>query len=364
MSINRYLGKKMEITLEQLLKTVVAHGASDLHLIVGTEPQIRINGSLKPINMKVLTQEEVQDFCYSIMTEFQKKELEENKELDFAINVKGVGRFRGNVYFERSNLSAAFRIIPTQVPTLEELNQPAILRELTELEKGLVLVTGPTGSGKSTTMASFVNEINYNQNKHILTIEDPVEFVHEHKKSIISQRTVGADTASFSKALKYALRQDPDVIYIGEMRDVETIRSAITAAETGHLVLGTLHTNSAPQTINRIVNVFPSDEQSLIRTQLSLTLKAVVSQFLVPLIAGGRMCVQEILINTPAIANLIRDDKIHQIYGQMQLNQGQTHMQTQTQELVRAVRDQKMAQDVAVRFSSNKDELKKALGIY
>ncbi|MGP1561967.1 MAG: type IV pilus twitching motility protein PilT [Helicobacteraceae bacterium] len=353
----------MEITLEQLLKTVVANNASDLHLIVGTEPQIRINGVLKPLDMAKLSSQEVQSFCYSIMTELQKKELEENKELDFAINVKGVGRFRGNVYFERSNLSAAFRVIPTKVPTLDELNQPLVIKELADLEKGLILVTGPTGSGKSTTMASFINEINERQSKHILTIEDPVEFVHEHKKSIVSQRTVGSDTFSFNKALKYALRQDPDIIYIGEMRDVETIRSAITAAETGHLVLGTLHTNSAPQTINRIVNVFPSDEQALIRTQLSLTLKAVISQFLVPLIAGGRQCVQEILINTPAIANLIRDDKIHQIYGQMQLNQGHTKMQTQTQELVRCVREQKMSQEVAVKFASNRDELKKALGL-
>ncbi len=353
----------MEITLEQLLKTVVANNASDLHLIVGTEPQIRINGVLKPLDMAKLSSQEVQSFCYSIMTELQKKELEENKELDFAINVKGVGRFRGNVYFERSNLSAAFRVIPTKVPTLDELNQPLVIKELADLEKGLILVTGPTGSGKSTTMASFINEINEHQSKHILTIEDPVEFVHEHKKSIVSQRTVGSDTFSFNKALKYALRQDPDIIYIGEMRDVETIRSAITAAETGHLVLGTLHTNSAPQTINRIVNVFPSDEQALIRTQLSLTLKAVISQFLVPLIAGGRQCVQEILINTPAIANLIRDDKIHQIYGQMQLNQGHTKMQTQTQELVRCVREQKMSQEVAVKFASNRDELKKALGL-
>lgn len=353
----------LEITLEQLLRTVVAHGASDLHLIVGTEPQIRIDGDLKPLSMEKLTSNAVQSFCYSIMTEMQKRTLEENKELDFAINVSGLGRFRGNIYFERSNLSAAFRVIPNKIPSLLELKQPRVIKELTDLQNGLILVTGPTGSGKSTTMASFLNEINETQSKHILTIEDPVEFIHEHKKSIVSQRTVGSDTDSFAKALKYSLRQDPDVICIGEMRDVETIRAAIVAAETGHLVLGTLHTNSAPQTINRIVNIFPSNEQSLVRTQLSLTLKAVVSQFLVPLIDGGRLCVQEILINTPAISNLIRDDKIHQIYGQMQLNQGNTRMQTQTQELVRAIKEQKISQEVGLIFSSHRDDLKKALGM-
>lgn len=354
----------MDITLDQLLKTVVAHDASDLHLIVGVEPMIRLSGKLQPINMSVLTRNMVQDFCYSVMTELQKKELEENKELDFAVDIKNIGRFRGNIYFERSNMAAAFRIIPTTVPTLDELNQPQLLKDLTTLEKGLVLVTGPTGSGKSTTMASFVNEINITQHKHILTIEDPVEFVHEHKKSVISQRSVGSDTEGFTKALKYALRQDPDIIYIGEMRDVETIRAAISAAETGHLVLGTLHTNSAPQTVNRIINVFPADEQSLIRTQLSMTLQAVVSQFLVPKVAGGRKCIQEILVNTPAIANLIRDDKIHQVYAQMQLNQQMTKMQTQSQELVKAVRAQEITAEEAVRFAANKDEVKKSLGIY
>ena len=353
-----------DITLDQLLKTVVAYGSSDLHLIVGTEPQIRLNGTLQPLNMVPLTKNMVQDFCYSIMTELQKKELEENKELDFAIEIKNIGRFRGNIYYERAQMAAAFRIIPTEVPTLDKLGMPDILKEIANLEKGLVLVTGPTGSGKSTTMASIVNEINEKQKKHILTIEDPVEFVHIHKKSIVSQRNVGNDTRSFTTALKYALRQDPDIIYIGEMRDVETIRAGITAAETGHLVLGTLHTNSAPQTINRIINVFPADEQALIRTQLSMTLQSVVSQFLVPKIAGGRKCVQEILVNTPAIANLIRDDKIHQVYAQMQLNQQHTKMQTLTQELVKAVRGQEISPEEAVRYASNKDEIKKNLGIY
>ncbi len=354
----------MDITLDQLLKTVVAHGSSDLHLVVGTEPQIRLNGSLQPLNMPPLTKNMVQDFCYSIMTEVQKKELEENKELDFAVDLPNVGRFRGNIYYERNFMAAAFRIIPTEVPTLDELGMPQILKDFANLEKGLVLVTGPTGSGKSTTMASIINEINVTHKKHILTIEDPVEFIHEHKKSVISQRNVGNDTKSFAAALKYALRQDPDIIYIGEMRDVETIRAGITAAETGHLVLGTLHTNSAPQTINRIINVFPADEQALIRTQLSMTLQGVVSQFLVPKISGGRKCIQEVLVNTPAIANLIRDDKIHQIYAQMQLNQQHTKMQTQTQELVKSVRSQDISVDNAVQYASNKDEVKKNLGIY
>lgn len=354
----------MELTLDQLLKTIVAYKASDLHLVVDSEPQIRLDGALQPLDLEKITKNQIQNLCYSVLTESQKKKFEEHKELDFALDLPGIGRFRGNYYMERGYVAAAFRIIPTDMPTIDQLGMPPIFKELVRKEKGLLLVTGPTGSGKSTTMASLLNEINLTQHKHMITIEDPVEFVHSHKKSLISQRTVGEDTKDFSSALKYALRQDPDVIYVGEMRDVETIRAAITAAETGHLVMGTLHTNSAPQTVNRIVNVFPSDEQPLVRTQLSMNLLAVISQVLIPKIGGGRRAIQELLINNPAVANLIRDDKLHQIGAQMQLNQANTRMQTQTQELLQAVRMREISQEEALRYAANQDEVKKALGIF
>lgn len=353
-----------DFTLSQLLKTVSVHRASDLHLIEGSEPKIRLDGHLQPLDLPALSANDIRSLCYSILTDSQKKKFEETKELDFAFAMPEAGRFRGNYYLERGHVAAAFRIIPQAIPTLEELAFPDIIGKMIQNEKGLILVTGPTGSGKSTTMAAMVDEINRRNAKHIITIEDPIEFLHSHQKSIISQRNVGEDTADFSSALKYALRQDPDIIYVGEMRDVETIRAAITAAETGHLVLGTLHTNSAPQTVSRIINVFPSDEQSMVRTQLSMSLLGVISQVLIPKIGGGRVAAQEILVNTPAVANLIREDKQHQIYAQMQLNQQQTQMQTQTQELLRFVRNREITQEDALRFASNPDEVKKSLGIY
>lgn len=353
-----------DFTLSQLLKTVSVHNASDLHMIVESEPKIRLDGYLQPLDLPTLSSNEIRSLCYSILTDSQKKKFEETKELDFAFAMPDVGRFRGNYYMEKGHVAAAFRIIPQTIPTMEELNFPEVIRDMIQNEKGLILVTGPTGSGKSTTMASMVDAINRQKEKHIITIEDPIEFLHPHHKSIVSQRNVGEDTASFATALKHALRQDPDIIYVGEMRDVETVRAAITAAETGHLVLGTLHTNSAPQTVNRIVNVFPSEEQAMIRTQLSMSLLGIISQVLIPKIGGGRVAAQEVLVNNPAVANLIREDKQHQIYAQMQLNQQQTKMQTQTQELLRYVRSREITQEDALRFSSNPDELKKALGIY
>jgi len=351
-----------DITITQLLKAVAMYDASDLHLLVGSEPKIRLDGMLEPLDLPALTHNNIQTLCYSILTDSQKKKFEEEKELDFAFALPDTGRFRGNYYMERGNIAAAFRIIPQEMPTLDQLNQPDILKELIKNEKGLVLVTGPTGSGKSTTMASMIHEINMTMNKHIITIEDPVEFLHESRMSLFSQRNVGEDTKSFASALKYSLRQDPDIIYVGEMRDVETIGAAIAAAETGHLVFGTLHTNSAVQTLNRIINVFPAEEQDLLRTQLSMSLKAIVSQVLIPKIGGGRFCAQEILISNPAISNLIREDKQHQIYAQMQLNQQATQMQTQAQELVKAVRNRLITQEHALAYASNQDEVKKALG--
>lgn len=353
----------MDLTLDQLLKTVVAHDASDLHLIVDSEPQIRMSGSMTALDLPKLDKNSIQSLCYSILTEMQKKKLEETKELDFAVEIPKVGRFRGNYYYERHNLAAAFRIIPSTIPTVDSLKLPLILTDLIQRQKGLILVTGPTGSGKTTTMAALINEINRTASKHILTVEDPVEFIHPHQKSVVSHRGVGEDTHSFASALKHSLRQDPDVIFVGEMREIETIRIALTAAETGHLVLGTLHTNSAPQTVSRIVNVFPADEQALIRTLLSMSLLAVVSQVLIPKKQGGRKAIQELMINTPAIANLIRDDKLHQIHSTMQLGQQQTQMQTQTQELIKAVRSGEISAENAMQYSANIDEIKKALGV-
>ncbi|MEF3191034.1 MAG: PilT/PilU family type 4a pilus ATPase, partial [Campylobacterales bacterium] len=285
-----------EITMDQLLRTVVAYKASDLHLVAGSEPQVRIDGKLIPMRVDKFDGTRIQALVYSILTDGQKQRFEENKELDFAFVLAGVGRFRGNVYMQRGSVAAAFRIIPEKTPSIDDLKMPPVIKELVKRERGLILVTGPTGSGKSTTLAAMINEINETEHKHIITIEDPVEFYHNHKNSLVSQRTVGEDTKSFAAALKYALREDPDVILIGEMRDIETIRAALTAAETGHLVFGTLHTNSAIKTINRIINVFPEEEQALVRTQLSLNLTAVIAQALLPKIEGGRIAALEILI--------------------------------------------------------------------
>lgn len=353
----------LSFTLEQLLKNVKQYDASDLHLNVNAEPMLRLDGVLTPLNLPKLKNEDVIELCYSVLTEKQKAMLEEDLELDFSFEIPGVARFRANYYYERENLAAAFRIIPPRPFTLDELNAPAIFKQLIKREKGLVLVTGPTGSGKSTTLAAMLNEINEFYRKHIITVEDPIEFVHPHKKSLFSQREVGRDTKSFINALRAALREDPDVILIGEMRDKETIGAAITAAETGHLVFGTLHTNSADQTINRIVNVFPAEEQDQIRTQLSMALNAVISQVLIPKIGGGRIAAHEIMINTPAIANLIRENKIPQIYSQMQLNQGVTGMQTMNQILASLVNRHIIEKEKAMAYSTKPEELRKLIGL-
>jgi twitching motility protein PilT len=353
----------LSYSLEELLASVSKHGASDLHLNVNAEPMLRKDGRLVPLNLPKLQNEDIINLCYSVLTDKQKKELENELELDFSFELTGIGRFRANYYYEREHLAAAFRIIPERPLSLDELNAPAVFKELIKREKGLILVTGPTGSGKSTTLAAMLNEINEHFNKHIITIEDPIEFVHKHKKSLFSQREVGRDTKSFLRALRAALREDPDVILIGEMRDKETIGAAITAAETGHLVFGTLHTNSADQTINRIVNVFPAEEQDQIRTQLSMALTAVIAQTLIPKIGGGRIAAHEIMINNPAIANLIRENKIQQIYSQMQLNQGVTGMQTMNQVLADLVRRGIITKEDAMAKSTKPEELRKLIGI-
>ena len=353
----------LKYTLEQLLKNVKQYDASDLHLNVNAEPMLRIDGTLTPLNLPKLTNEEVIELCYSVLTEKQKASLEEHLELDFSFEIPGVARFRANYYYERENLAGAFRIIPPRPLSLDELNAPSIFKQLIKKEKGMVLVTGPTGSGKSTTLAAMLNEINEHYKKHIITIEDPIEYIHSHKKSLFSQREVGRDTKSFLNALRASLREDPDVILIGEMRDRETIGAAITAAETGHLVFATLHTNSADQTINRIVNVFPAEEQDQIRTQLSMALNAVISQILIPKIGGGRIAAHEIMINNPAISNLIRENKIPQIYSQMQLNQGVTGMQTMNQILSQLVANHIIEKERAMSYSTKPEELRKLIGI-
>jgi twitching motility protein PilT len=349
------------IDIKKLLKSVLAYGSSDLHLVVGSEPQIRIDKELRPLNLPVLTDKDVEQMAYSLIEDKQKKMFEEDLELDFSFELDGIGRFRANYYRTIYGIGCAFRMIPIEIPSLDDFNQPPIFKELVKKEKGLILVTGPTGSGKSTTLASMINEINITERRHIITIEDPVEFVHTNKKSLFSQRDVGADTKSFAAALKYSLRQDPDVILIGEMRDAETIGAALTAAETGHLVFGTLHTNSAPGTINRIIDVFTGEEQAQIRAQLSSSLIAVVSQSLVPKIPKGKVAVQEIMISNPAIANLIREDKVHQIYSQMQLNQSETSMTTQTQEMVKLLQKKLISKENALKNSNRSDELAKII---
>jgi len=351
----------MAFDIKKLLQSVVSHGASDLHLVSRTEPQIRLDGVLKAVNLPALTGDDIEEMCYSLITEKQKQHFEEHGELDFALLLPNIGRFRANYYKTLGDMAAAFRIIPIDVPSLDDLGAPEVYKQLIKREKGLILVTGPTGSGKSTTLAAMLNEVNQNEQKHIVTVEDPVEFIHQNKKCVFSHRGVGEDTKSFAVALKYAMRQDPDIILIGEMRDKETIEAALTAAETGHLVFGTLHTSSAPSTINRIIDVFTGDEQPQVRAMLSSSLVAVIAQALLPKLGGGRVAASEILITNHAISNLIREDKVHQIYSQMQLGQGDTGMQTQTQALAKFIKDGKISHDIAQQYANKPDEMAKAV---
>lgn len=349
------------LDIQKLLKSVVAYKSSDLHLVSRSEPQIRIDGRLVALNLPILDGKMIEEMSYSLLSEKQKKEFEEKNEIDFAIFLPGIGRFRANYYRTMGDIACAFRIIPIEIPSLDDLGAKSIFKELVKREKGLILVTGPTGSGKSTTLAAMINEINLYESKHVITVEDPVEFIHQNKKCLFSHRNVGTDTGSFASALKFAMREDPDIILIGEMRDRETIEAALTAAETGHLVFGTLHTSSAPQTINRIIDVFSGDEQPQIRAQLSTSLISVVAQALLPKIGGGRIAAQEIMITNPAIANLIREDKVHQIYSQMQLNQQGTGMVTQTQEMITYLKNKVITKQDAMQYSNKPDELGNAI---
>ena len=349
------------MNLEQLLAYSNHNGASDLHLVHNNPPKMRIDGSLVSVEYRSLTGKDIEELLFPHISEEQITEYNQENELDCALHFEKIGRFRVNLYRAMGETAIAFRTIPVTVPSLADLKSPEIFTHLIQREKGLILVTGATGSGKSTTISAMINEINVNHNKHIMTIEDPIEFVHKSKESLISQRDVGSDTKSFANALKYILRQDPDTILIGEMRDAETIGAGITVAETGHLVFGTLHTNSAPQSINRIIDVFETGKQNQIRMQLSTTLIAVISQVLIPKIGGGRKAIFEILINNGAVANLIRESKNHQIYSQMQINQNDTGMKTQTQELLKAIKNGDISVENAIKYSNNREELKRLL---
>lgn len=321
-------------TLYDLLKNMTESGASDLHISTGTPPRLRVDGKLRVMDHPPLTPTDTKALCYSILTDAQKHRFEEHNELDLSFGIKGLSRFRANIFMQRGAVAGAFRTIPFQIRTFSELGLPDIVNELVKKPRGLILVTGPTGSGKSTTLAAMIDRINDERHEHIITVEDPIEYLHNHKKCLINQREVNADTLSFKAALKYVLRQDPDVVLIGEMRDLETIEAALTVSETGHLTLATLHTNSAVQTINRIIDVFPAHQQEQIRVQLSFVLEGILSQQLLPRKSGnGRVMSVEILVPNPAIRNLIREDKVHQIYSQMQTGQSRSGMQTMNQSL-------------------------------
>ncbi len=351
------------LTMEVLLRKVVEMGASDLHITAGSPPMIRVHGRLIPIeDMPKLSPSDTKRLCYSILTDSQRQRLEEELELDFSFGIKGLARFRGNVFFQRGTVAGAFRTLPFKIPQLSELGLPPVVETFTEKPKGLILVTGPTGSGKSTTLASLIDRINNTKEGHIITIEDPIEFIHQHKKCIVNQREVSSDTTSFAKALKASLRQDPDVVLIGEMRDLETMETALTMAETGHLTFATLHTNSATETINRIVNAFPSERQEQVRVQLSFVLEGIISQKLLPRKDGkGRVLAAEVLVPTPAIRNLIRENKIHQVYSQMQVGQTQHGMQTMNQALLSLVRKGLITPQTALDSSPNREELRQMM---
>lgn len=348
----------MTVNLHQLLSAMVESGATDLHIVSGSPPQLRIDGDLVPLKVPKLGPIETKQLCYSVLNDKQKHKFEEEMELDLSFGVKGLARFRANFFQQRGATGAAFRLIPYEIPPLETLGLPPVVKTLTRRPRGLVLVTGPTGSGKSTTLASMIDVINHELRGHILTIEDPIEYLHQHGTCVVNQREVGADTKSFANALKYALRQDPDVILLGEMRDDETMEAALTLAETGHLTFGTLHTNSAVQSINRVIDMFPAHRQSQVRTQLSFVLEGVLCQSLLPRPDGGRALAVEIMVPNDAIRALIRDAKVHQIYSQMQLGQGMHEMQTFNQSLADLVLRGQVSHDVAMRRSSEPVELR------
>jgi twitching motility protein PilT len=344
----------------EIITTMIQSGASDLHLSVGAPPVIRLHGKLTRLPGPALGPQDTRELVYGILTQDQRQRLEENLEIDFSYAVPGRARFRVNAYYQRAALGAAFRIIPTAIKTLEELKLPPALRQWVDRPRGLVLVTGPTGSGKSTTLASLINEVNETRDCHIMTVEDPIEFLHRHKRGLINQREVGADTHSFANALRSVLRQDPDVILVGEMRDLETMQIALTAAETGHLVFATLHTSDAPQTIDRVIDVFPPHQQDQVRVMLANSLEGICCQQLLPTVAGGRVVACEVLMPTPAVRNLVREGKTHQIYSMMQT--GSAHgMQSLDGALAALVRQGLITVAAAMDRASHPEELRRLL---
>lgn len=345
------------ITLLQLLKFASDQGASDLHVVAGSQPALRVNGRIVRVKTDALSKEQTRKLCYSVLSDHQKSRFEEAKELDFSFDVKNLARFRANYFFQKGAVSGVFRRVPTLVPKFHDLSLPAAVGEVTNLTHGLVLVTGPTGSGKSTTIATLIDKINTERFGHIMTLEDPIEFVHHHKNCIVNQREIGADSVAFRAATKHLLRQDPDYCLLGELRDLETIEMGLVTAETGHLVFATLHTNSAVQTINRIVSVFPGEQQERIRVLLSFTLQAVVSQRLLPSLQGGRVAAVEFLLMTPSIRNLIRENKLHQIGSMMQVGQESTGMVTMNQSLVSLLVKRKIDMKTAFAASPEPEQL-------
>ena len=352
------------LSIQSFLEYVVQHGATDLHISSESPPLMRVDGQLRPLPVPPLSANETKNLCYSLLTDSQRHRFEEENELDFSFGLRGLSRFRGNLFVQKGAVGGAFRLIPYEIRGLAELGLPPVVADLTKLPRGLVLITGPTGSGKSTTLASMIDKINRERQEHIVSIEDPIEFVHEHRKCLVNQREVYADTHSFSEALRHVLRQDPDIVLVGEMRDLETVASALTVAETGHLVLSSLHTNSAVQTINRILDIFPSDQQPQIRAQLSLILQGVISQQLIPRLDGrGRVLAVEVMIPNPAIRNLIREQKVHQIYSQLQVGQIKFGMQTMSQSLVDLYQRRLISYDEAIGHATEPDEVRMMLGV-
>src|SRR5512142_3281584 len=352
----------MPVTLSDLLKRMLEMSGGELHITTNSPPQVRVHGRLLPLDLAPMNPAETKQLAYSVMTDAQKHRVEEDLELDFSFGLKGLARFRANVFNQRGATAAVFRVIPFEIKSFNQLNLPPVVSALCDKPRGLILVTGPTGSGKSTTLAAMLDKINSERHEHIITIEDPIEFVHHHKNCLVNQREVHSDTKGFSEALRSALREDPDVVLIGEMRDLETIEAALRIAETGHLTFGTLHTNSASSTINRIIDVFPSTQQSQIRAQLSLVLEGIMCQSLLPKIGGqGRAMAMEILVPNPAIRNLIREDKIHQIYSAMQSGQEKFGMQTFNQSLATLYMTKQITLEVALQRSSLPEELQEMI---
>jgi twitching motility protein PilT len=350
------------LVLSELLKKMTELGGSDLHITTNSPPQVRVDGHLRPLDYGELTPADTKQLAYSVLTDAQKHRFEETLELDFSFGIKGLSRFRANLFNQRGAVGAVFRAIPYEIKSFEALGLPPVVRKLCEKPRGLILVTGPTGSGKSTTLAAMIDKVNQDRHEHIITIEDPIEFLHPHKNCLVNQREVHSDTHSFGNALRASLREDPDVVLIGELRDLETVETALRIAETGHLTFATLHTNSAYSTINRVIDIFPAHQQSQVRTQLSLVIEGILCQSLLPKASGaGRAMAMEILIPNAAIRNLIREDKIHQIYSMMQTGQEKYGMQTFNQALATAYFQRQITLEMAMQRSHNQDELQELI---